>query len=241
MPPVFLMRLGLDFLAVGLFVVAMAYWWMDNRSHELIGTSMFALLLFHNVFNRRWYGGIARTRRQARPLVTVGLNLTLLVTMLTLLTTSILISQSLFGFFAVGGPSARDAHILAAYWALIIVSIHLGLHWSIVMNVVRSLLGLHRNHLGRTAVLRLASCGIAACGVYSSLELDIGSRLLLIPTMQFWDFNEGAAGFFLRIASIAGLYVAAGYYGISAIQAPRRRSADADALGEDRAKSISIS
>ena len=239
MTPVFLFRLGLDFLAVGLFVVAMAYWWMDNRSHELIGASMFALLLLHNVFNRRWYGGIARTRRQARPFTTVGLNLTLLVTMVTLLTTSALISQSLFGFLAVGGPAARDTHLLAAYWALIIVSIHLGLHWSIVMNVVRSLFGIRRKHPGRTAVLRLACCGIAACGVYSSFELDIGSRLLLIPTMQFWDFNEGAAGFFLRIASIAGLYVAAGYYGITAIQASRRRLAEVSALGEDRAKSIS--
>ncbi|MEI3853923.1 MULTISPECIES: DUF4405 domain-containing protein [unclassified Ensifer] len=239
MTPVFLLRLGLDFLAVGLFVVAMAYWWMDNRSHELIGTGMFALLLLHNVFNRRWYGGVARTPRQARPLVTIGLNLTLLVTMVTLLTTSILISQSLFGFLAVGGRSARDAHILAAYWALIIVSIHLGLHWSIVMNVVRSLLGIRRNHRGRTTLLRLAACGIATCGVYSSFELDVGSRLLLVPTMQFWDFNEGAAGFFLRVASITGLYVAAGHYGITAIQASRRRPAEVSALGEDRAKSIS--
>ncbi|CAN7556760.1 DUF4405 domain-containing protein [Pararhizobium sp. LjRoot255] len=222
MNPVFLLRLALDFLAVGLFVAAMAYWWMDNRSHELIGTGMFALLFLHNIFNRRWYAGFPRTRRQAKPLVTVGLNLTLLVTMVTLLTTSILISQSLFGFLAIGGPDARDIHILAAYWAVIIVSIHLGLHWSIVMNVVRNVIGVRQPRLDRTVLLRLAAAGIAAYGVYSSFELDIGSRLLLIPTMQFWDFNEDTAGFFLRIGSIAGLYSAAGHYGSTALQAFRR-------------------
>lgn len=219
MSPLFLLRLGLDFLAFGLFIFAMAYWWMDNRAHELVGTGVFALLFLHNVFNRRWYGGIPRTRRQARPLVTVVLNLALLATMVTLLTTSVLISQSLFSILAVGGPTARDIHILATYWALIVASIHLGLHWSIAMNVVRSLLRISGTRLLPTARLRLASVGIAVGGIYSSLELDIGSRLLLIPTMQFGDFNENAAGFFLRIAAISGLYVSAGHYGILVIQA----------------------
>ena len=222
MSPLFLLRLGLDLLALGLFMAAMAYWWMDNRAHELIGTGMFALLFLHNIFNRRWYGGISRTRRQARPLVTVVLNLTLLATMVTLLTTSVLISQSLFGFLALGGPTARDLHILAAYWALIIVSIHLGLHWSIVINVVRGLLRISGTLPLQTALLRLASVGIAVGGIYSSLELDIGSRLLLISTMQFWDFNEDAAGFFLRIVAISGLHIAAGHYGLLVIQVLRR-------------------
>ena len=31
MGSVFLLRLALDFLAVGLFRSAMAYWWLDNR------------------------------------------------------------------------------------------------------------------------------------------------------------------------------------------------------------------
>lgn len=232
MSPLFLVRLGLDFLALGLFTIGMAYWWMDNRTHELVGTGMFALLFIHNVFNRRWYGGIPRTRRQARPLVTVGLNLSLLAAMVTLLTTSVLISQSLFGFLAVGGPTARDIHILAAYWALIIASIHLGFHWSIVMNVVRNVFGISDARPLWTALLRLVSAGIAMFGVYSSFQLDIASRLLLIPTMQFWDFNEDAAGFFLRVGAIAGLYAALGHYGVMAMQAFRGRLTDRRSLAE---------
>ncbi len=223
MSPVFLLRLGLDCLALGLFMAAMAYWWMDNRTHEVIGTGMFALLVLHNGFNRRWYGGIRRTRRQAKPIATVGLNLTLVAAMVTLLITSVLISQSLFGCLAIGGPDARDMHILSAYWTLIVVTLHLGLHWSVVMNVVRNMAGIRKYRLLRTMLLRFIAAGIAACGVYSSFELDIGSRLLLIPTMQFWDFNADTAGFFLRIGSIAGLYVAIGHYGVTALQASRHR------------------
>lgn len=235
MTPFFLVRLGLDFLAVGLFVLAMAYWWTDNRTHELVGTGMFGLLFLHNIFNRRWYGSITRTPRRAKPFVTVGLNLTLLVTMVALLTTSVLVSQSLFGFLAIGGPTARDIHILAAYWALIVVSIHLGLHWSIVMNAARDLLGIPSEWLVRTILLRIAAAVIVLLGIGSSFEFDIGSRLLLIPTMQFWDFNEDAAGFFLRIGCIAGLYAVLGHYGATLLQSIR-----GSAKGKDQSNASTI-
>lgn len=42
-------RILLDFLAVGLFVAGLAYWWQDNLTHEVIGTIFFALLIAHNV------------------------------------------------------------------------------------------------------------------------------------------------------------------------------------------------
>ncbi|CAN7207945.1 DUF4405 domain-containing protein [Phyllobacterium sp. LjRoot231] len=220
--PVFLLRLALDFGAVGLFMGAMAYWWLDNRTHELVGTTMFALLFLHNVFNRRWYGGLPKTRREPRPLATVFLNLGLLVTIVTLLTTSILISQSLFLSLAVGGATARDVHILAAYWAMIIISIHLGMHWSIVMNVIWGLSGRGKPNLAVTILLRTAAFAAAASGVYNSFELDIGSRLLLIPTMQFWDFNEDTLGFFLHHGSVVALYVCLGHYAMVLQQASRR-------------------
>lgn len=225
MNPVFLFRLALDFIAVGLFMGAMAYWWLDNRTHELIGTTMFALLFLHNVFNRRWYGGLPKTRREPRQLTTMFLNLSLLMTMVALLTTSVLISQSLFSSLAVGGATARDVHILAAYWAMIIISIHLGMHWSIVMNVIRGLSGLSNPNIAVTILLRTAAFVAAAHGVYNSFELDIGSRLLLIPTMQFWDFNEDTLGFFLHHGSVIALYVCLGHYVMGLLQASKRESA----------------
>lgn len=212
MSAIFHIRLVLDLLALGLFLGALAYWWLDNISHEVIGTGMFALLILHNVFNRWWYGALPKTRWSAKPLVTLVLNLTLLFTMVTLLTTSVLISQSLFRGLAFGGATVRDLHILAAYWALVIVSIHLGLHWSIVTNTLRRLLAIRQSSWPLQALMRAAALVIAAYGVLSSLENDIGSKLILLPTMQFWDFNENTIGFFVQHASIIGLYVVLAHY-----------------------------
>ena len=64
--PLFLFRLFLDFLAVGLLLAALAYDWLGNAAHEVIGTVLFLLLIAHGIFNRRWYGTIAKGWREPR-------------------------------------------------------------------------------------------------------------------------------------------------------------------------------
>ena len=60
MSRIFLFRLVLDLLAVSLLLTAFAYDLFGNAAHEIIGTCMFALLISHNIFNRRWYGMLTR-------------------------------------------------------------------------------------------------------------------------------------------------------------------------------------
>jgi Domain of unknown function (DUF4405) len=212
----FLLRLTLDFIAVGMLLAALAYWWLDNRTHELIGTAMFLLVIVHNVFNRWWYGTIRKGRRAPRGLMTTVLNLSLLAVMLTLLITSLMISRDVFGFMSLDGSfTVRDIHKLASYWALVIISIHLGLHWSMVMSAVRGALGVAKGNSGRTLVLRMIAVAVAAYGMHSSFEMTIGSKLVLQPTLDMWDFEASTLGFFAHYASIVGLYVVLAHYAVT--------------------------
>jgi hypothetical protein len=200
--------LALDFVAVGLLLAAFAYWWLDNATHELIGTGMFLLVIAHNLFNRWWYGTIAKGRRAPRGLITTVVNLSLMAVMLTLLVTSLMISRDMFGFLGWnGGFTVRETHKLASYWALVIVSLHLGLHWSMVMGAARGALGIAGRSMPRTMVLRLIAVAIAVHGVHSSFEMAVGSKLVLHPTLDMWDFEASTLGFFAHYASIVGLYV----------------------------------
>ena len=45
MKPLFYLRLFLDSLWPALLLVASAYDWLDNATHEIIGTAMFLLLV----------------------------------------------------------------------------------------------------------------------------------------------------------------------------------------------------
>jgi len=139
---VFRVRLLLDFVAVGLIVACLAYWWLDNLSHEVFGTALFALVIGHNVFNRRWYGKVRTGRRDANRIFNILTIICLAIAMLVMLSTSLLISRDLFSFMALDGAFAvREIHMFAGYWTLLIIAIHLGTRWMVVMNTIRVDLG----------------------------------------------------------------------------------------------------
>ncbi|MBY5395367.1 DUF4405 domain-containing protein [Rhizobium leguminosarum] len=213
MSPFFVIRLVLDFTAAGLLLAALAYWWLDNTSHELIGTGMFILLLSHNVFNRRWWTRLPKAARGRPNLLTIASNISIALAISTLLVTSVLISRAMFAFLPVsGGPTAREIHILAAYWAFILAAVHLGLHWSMIMTVTGRLLRVSAPRPIRTAALRAAAGAIAAWGIYSTFVMGIGDRLIARPSIDFWDFQESTIGFFLHHIAILGACGCAAHY-----------------------------
>jgi hypothetical protein len=205
-------RLLLDFTAAGLLLVALAYYWLSNAVHEIIGTGFFLLLIAHNVFNRRWWGGIPKRPKNAPNIVAMTLNFSLLITMLGLLITSVIISETVFSFRPIRSDfTSRQLHAAAAYWALVIVGIHLGWQWRTVSAVVSARLGITTASTLRTTVLRLLAVGLAAFGVLSWLELDIGSKLLMQMSLSGWDFTTSTSAFFVHHLAVIGLFAFLAY------------------------------
>jgi len=231
--PLFLSRLVFDFIAASLLLIGLAYWWLGNTVHELVGTGMFLLLIVHNVFNRRWYGTISRTRREARGLINIATTLLLLTAMLALLVTSVMISETLSGFMSpFGGFTVRQIHTVAAYWALVAVAVHLGLRWPTIMGVARSLFGISGPSAVRTFALRAIAAAIAVHGVWSSFVLGLGSKLSMQMTLDWWNFEESVAGFFLHCIAVAGLHMGLTYHAMRWIRHRRRRTESAPAVAE---------
>jgi Na+/proline symporter len=228
MSRLFLSRLWLDGLAAALLLLGLAYWWLGNAVHELAGTAMFLLLIAHNLFNRRWWGSVRRTQREPRSLFNVAVTFVLLIAMLALLVTSVLISKALSPFLPPwGGFTVRQIHTLAAYWVLVVVAIHLGLRWPMLMGLARNLSGIRKPSALRSLALRVIASGIALCGVWSVAVLGLGGKLSMQMTLDWWNFEEAVAGFFLHCMAVAGLVMALTYYGLrlvqSALPAKRRQ------------------
>jgi hypothetical protein len=208
-----LARLLLDALAAGLLLLGLSYWWLGNTVHEIVGTAMFLLLMLHNVFNRRWYGRLAAAGREPRSLFNIGVTMGLLAVMLVLLGTSILISEALSPILPIqGGFTARQIHTLAAYWALIIVSIHLGLRWPMIMGVARHVCGIRQASASRVLLLRCLALLIVFHGAWSGWRLGLGTRLSMQMTLDWWDFEASALGFFVHCVAVSGAVIAAVHY-----------------------------
>ena len=218
-------RLVFDLTAAALLLFGLAYWWLGNVAHEVAGTAMFALLIVHNVFNRRWYATLPKTRREPRPLFNVAATALLLFGMLTLLITSVLISNALSGVLPPwGGFTVRQIHTFAGYWVLVIAAVHLGLRWPLLMGIARKLSGVTAPSSRRTFVLRVLVAALAACGVWSSFMLGLGAKLSMQMTLDWWNFEESVVGFFAHAIAIAALYIILTYYAAEIMRRWNRRA-----------------
>ena len=206
MKPLFLFRLFLDFLAACLLMAALAYDWLGNAAHEVIGTVLFLLLIAHGIFNRRRYGTIAKGWREPRRAVAKTVTLSLLMIMLALVVTSVIISQAVFSFLPLTStPTSRQIHTSVAYLVLLAVGAHLGLHGPMIMGIVRRWSGVTGNSKLRTFVLRATAAVIVAYGIHSLHVVDVMSKLFMRMTLEFWDFETSTPAFFLHHVAIVGL------------------------------------
>ncbi len=65
-------------------VLSLAYWWLDNLAHELFGTALFVLLIWHLVVNRRWFINLRHGSYDVIRVATVGLHFALILNMILL-------------------------------------------------------------------------------------------------------------------------------------------------------------
>lgn len=215
MKVIILKRLVLPAAMAILLLLALAYWWLENMPHEIFGTVLFALLGWHIAVNRTWFRNLFRGQYDTRRTITLVLHLLLIANILVLLGTSVVISKSAFDFLPV--PDSiylRDVHWFAAYWVMVIVGIHLGLHWSRVMGIVRTTLKLSSESFARTSVLRLAAAFLAGFGVWSSSVVGVWGKLTFTYSLDFWDFTAAVTPFFGHWAGVVSLPAIITHFGM---------------------------
>lgn len=145
-----------------------------------MGSAFFALVAAHAVFNRRWYGALLKGRYDSKRLISVAINLAFLAVMLVLMISSAALSRSVLGFAGFNpGIAVRQIHMLAAYWAVACLGVHLGLQWPIVMKTARHLLRTTGSSRIRSTTLKAFTLIIFLYGVRSSFEMNFGSKITL--------------------------------------------------------------
>lgn len=217
-------RLLPDGLALGLLLACMAYWWLGNAAHEVMGTAFLVLVGRHMILNRRWFGAIRRGRYDAVRRVRLGLNLMLAVTMLVMLGTSLMISETLRGLLNLPGVFAlREIHWFAAYWLVVIVGLHIGLHWHIVAGLARARLPILQNRILGLALWTLAGL-VALTGINSSVVMGLGTRLGFGYSLTMWDFNASTLPYFAHWLAITTLYAVLAHAVVRLLARHRPRS-----------------
>lgn len=203
----------LDCLMVALLPLLMAYSLVGEQIHEWLGVAMFLLFLGHHALNWRWHHGLSRGKWSPIRVFQTAVDTALLLVMAGLAVSGIMLSRHVFAFLPIqGGRSfARTLHMLSAYWGFCVMSLHLGMHWGMVLAAGKRIV--KDPPAWGKILLRVCAALISLWGVYAFARRELGVYMLLQTAFVFFDFGELLVLFLLDYLAVMGLFAAIGYYG----------------------------
>lgn len=219
-----LVKMGIDLVMTVLLLCQMAYMLIGETAHEWMGAAMFVLFVLHHVLNWRWYKNLGHGRYSAVRILQTVVDFLVLLCMLGLMVSGIMMSREVFAFLPISGGMgfARVAHMLAAYWGFLLMSVHLGLHWGMILGMARKMSGLAPSRV-RSWVMRAAAIAVCGFGIYAFVKHNIADYLFMRSQFVFFDFAQPLALFFAEYLAMMGLWVCVAYYAALALRSVAQR------------------
>lgn len=205
------LQIFIDLSMTVLLPLLMAYSLIGEIAHEWIGTAMLVLFVAHHILNFRWFRSLFKGRYKPVRILNTMINSLLLVDILLQGISGIIMSRQVFSFLNIqqGQAMARVIHLLGAYWGFVLMSVHIGLHWSAMLGHIRKP---GSNPKWRKYAARILCAGVSAYGAYAIITRQLGEYLFLKTQFVFFDFAEPIWHFLLDYGAMMVLFAALGYY-----------------------------
>lgn len=207
-------KIVIDLCMTVLLLLLMAFQITGQQFHEWFGAGMFVLFLVHNILNYRWYKNFLKGKYNLMRVMQTVINFAVLASMLCLAYSGIVMSNYVLGFVSVKGAMAlaRQMHMAASYWGFVLMSVHLGFHWSMAAGMGKRMTGERKIPKGVLWIFRMAAIVIAGYGAVCFYRADIVSYLFLKNQFAFFDFEQSAVSVLSEYLAMMGLWVFVGYY-----------------------------
>ena len=192
-------RIILDIIMTVLFIILMGYYVTDNIVHEVLGTITFVLFIIHNILNIKWYKSIFKGKHNFQRTFHIVINLLLFIAMLGMMISGIMISSDVFDFLNIKTTMfGRSLHMISASWGYILMSIHIGLHITGVMNKLNTKMKNSTFEYVYYFILLL----LIGFGIYSFISLRLWEEMFLLVDFKFFDYEQSVTFFYLKYIAI---------------------------------------
>ena len=162
---------------------------IGQEIHEWLGTLMLTLFIAHHILNLGWWKSFYKGKYTPCRTLGTALDMLLFLDMAALGASGVMMSGFVFDFLPINGGMilARQLHLFASHWGLILMSAHLGLHMELFMGMARTLFHCSEKNAARTCALRIAATGISAYGMYAFFVQHMTDYLFLQTHFVFFD------------------------------------------------------
>lgn len=136
-------------------------------------------------------------------------DLLVLAAMLGLMVSGVMLSNHVFAFLPISGGRgfARLLHMAASYWGFVLMALHLGLHWNIILGMARRAAGNRPAGRGRRVAANVLGALVALYGLVAFFRRGLPSYMLVQTQFVFFDYGEPVVLFYLDYLAMMGTFL----------------------------------
>ena len=163
-------KLLFDVILLALFITELSFYYLPKNLHEIFGAVMAAAVVVHVAINFRRFISLFKNVTPKK-FFAIEVNLALLVGTAIILFTGVCMSNFLFPDAA--SPAFRrsmtihNLHTSMPYIMMILIGMHIGLHWREILQRFLNFFGLEEFYQRRKILLQTAAVTLSLIGVAS--------------------------------------------------------------------------
>lgn len=186
----------LIFSLYALFILCLGARITSTFIHEVLGAVLTIVILVHAWDHLTWFFNFTQGFWSVRRLISTFVNWLLLMAFLAVVATGVLLSPELSSLFPINiGMGVRQLHSSAAYWLLIIVGVHTGLHGPMIARKLENIFG--------QQILAILSVVTVLFALIAIVDRMLLQKLFLGFSFDFWDPQRPASLYFLLYSSVS--------------------------------------
>lgn len=206
------LKIVVDVAMTLLFLMQMGYHMMNNCAHESTGVALCLLIIVHHALNGGWHASLFLGRYTPRHWLLTAVDVLLTFAMIAVILSAVMFSRHVFDFPGLKMRFlGRTIHMPSTMWAFVLTGLHLGLHWSLFLGMMKRAC---QGRAANAAVLagRVVLAAVFAFGAYQFVARGLWMELFMLREFAFLDYGEPLAFFFASYAAILAAWAAVTHY-----------------------------
>lgn len=191
-----------------LLLVLMGFHLHGEILHEWAGIIFTLLIILHLYLNRHRLWSLSQNIPLTMRIVNRVINAVTFVVILTAIVSGMMLSRHILLDLSFHNPAnwVRKVHMTSVHWGMLILALHIGLHWKMLARFFCRSLNISDNSPVANVIMPGIFSIIALLGLYWLLSQNYLDYLLMKVDFSFFDYDESALLFYLRYLSIIILF-----------------------------------
>ena len=209
-------KIFLDLLLLVIFLLAMSFHFLPRNFHEIFGVAMFAAAVLHLFLNRRWFLNLSQGKWSRRKILTACIIFSMAAIFLIIFLTGICMSNYLFRDFVSlelnRNFTIHRLHVSLPYVLMILIGLHIGLHWREIWNRFLNFFKLQKNSAIYNIACKIFLIAIICGGIYGAFLNRVGDRILMKHIFATPATELNLLEFLILFLAVMGVYSIAIYF-----------------------------